>query len=94
MASSMGRPMTGAVQVRSIIKQSNVQIRSCIVFVRLFFFIISVYYICIFCYLQMYQDGSARPMTAVKAAGYTSSLSRGEFKVVCFIYCLLRVDND
>ncbi|XP_035764947.1 intraflagellar transport protein 88 homolog isoform X2 [Neolamprologus brichardi] len=36
MASSMGRPMTGAVQ-----------------------------------------DGSARPMTAVKAAGYTSSLSRG-----------------
>ncbi|XP_063353577.1 intraflagellar transport protein 88 homolog isoform X1 [Pelmatolapia mariae] len=36
MASSMGRPMTGAVQ-----------------------------------------DGSARPMTAVRAAGYTSSLSRG-----------------
>lgn len=47
-----------------------------------------------FVILQMYQDGSARPMTAVKAAGYTSSLSRGEFKVVCFIYCLLRVDND
>lgn len=60
-----------------------------------YFFIIRVYYICIFCYLQMYQDGSARPMTAVRAAGYTSALSRGEFKeVVCFIYFLLRVDND
>ncbi|KAG8000882.1 Intraflagellar transport protein 88-like protein [Nibea albiflora] len=39
LASSMGRPMTGAVQ-----------------------------------------DGAARPMTAVRAAGYTSSLTRGELK--------------
>lgn len=27
----------------------------------------------------MWQDGSARPMTAVRAAGYTSSLTRGAF---------------
>uniref|UniRef100_A0A669DIJ7 Intraflagellar transport protein 88 homolog n=1 Tax=Oreochromis niloticus TaxID=8128 RepID=A0A669DIJ7_ORENI len=49
----------------------------CVCFMLDYFFIIRVYYICIFCYLQMYQDGSARPMTAVRAAGYTSALSRG-----------------
>lgn len=30
----------------------------------------------------MWQDGTARPMTAVRAAGYTSSLTRGEFVAV------------
>lgn len=33
----------------------------------------------------MWQDGAARPMTAVRAAGYTSSLTRGEFKQKMFL---------
>lgn len=41
--------------------------------------ITTVFFLC-YLFFQMWQDGVARPMTAVRAAGYTSSLTRGEFK--------------
>lgn len=80
MASSMGRPMTGAVQVRTLHKCYGSFSASSAIFPE----VEGTY---IYCGVLFFlKDGAARPMTAVRAAGYSSSLTRGKRANYTF-YC-------
>ncbi len=42
-------------------------------------------------FLCVVQDGAARPMTAVRAAGYSSSIARGAFTRETHLHILLEI---
>lgn len=48
-------------------------------YIKWFYFYYNFFFIIVWP-ISIEQDGAARPMTAVTAAGFSSSLMRGEFK--------------
>lgn len=68
----MGRPMTGAVPVRTSLSSAM------FFFLRFHNFFLDLESQSLIISYFLLKDGAARPMTAVRAAGYSSSLTRGK----------------